>query len=180
MMLTVTHKCFYYEVTIRPSKILLALTLFTHLYFSLLVICLTATATSGRSYWVSQSMDRICCPGVVCLLRHRNGEAALWCPDGDMASCLRVPLHTQHPWFPGVMLTSSTWHSAVRAESQGSLPKMVRCVYLQVLRFEPHPAFHPSELSLKFSLLNTSLWNESNYSPQLTVVYYLVLVKIKA
>ena len=69
-----------------------------------------------------------------------------------------LALHTWHPGFPGVMLSSSMWHSALTAGSQSDLPKIGHGhVCLHMLSFEGFPRGASGKESVSRSVVSDSL-----------------------
>ena len=69
-----------------------------------------------------------------------------------------LPLHTWHPGFPRVMLTSSTWHPALTDGSQSDLPRTGHAhVYLHMLSFEGFSGGASGKESVNRSVVSVSL-----------------------
>ena len=105
-------------------------------------------------------MDRIWWPGKCSylLLRHRDGEVTLSDMMKTWVHVSGLPLHTWHPGFPGVMLTSSMRHSALIAGSQSDLPKIGHGhVCLHMLSFEGFPHGASGKESVSHSVVSYSL-----------------------
>ena len=125
------------------------------------MVCLIVIIINVCSYHVSQSMDRIWWPGKCSylLLRHRDGEVTLSDMMKTWVHVSGLPLHTWHPGFPGVMLTSSMRHSALIAGSQSDLPKIGHGhVCLHMLSFEGFPHGASGKESVSHSVVSYSLW----------------------
>ena len=105
-------------------------------------------------------MDRIWWPGKCSylLLRHRDGEVTFSDIMQTWVHVSGLPLHTWHPGFPGVMLTSSMWHSALTAGSQSDLPKVGHGhVCLHMLSSEGFPRGASGKESVSRSVVSYSL-----------------------
>lgn len=127
-MFTMTLYCFSYEIIIRPSE---KSTPFYIIHSFLFLLTCSDLSHSNRHKCLfllsipKHGQDLVA--GVVCLLtsvaqKWRRFALVARCGQG---SCLRAPLHTPHPGFPGVMLTSlSAWHSALIAGFLSDLPQL--------------------------------------------------------
>ena len=96
------------------------------------MVCLIAIAINVYSYRVSQSMGGIWWPEKCAyfLLRHRDGEVTFSDMVRTWVHVSGLPLHTWHPGFLGVMLTSSTRHPALTEGSQSDLPRTVMRMFI--------------------------------------------------
>lgn len=126
--------------------------IFTHFYFSLLVlICLLTIIIHvllayPKAAWTRSGGQRQC---AYLSQRHRNGDIARQWHDEDMSPCLRAPPTLTACWFSW---GDAAWHSPLGAGFQRDLLTYVGYVHLQMLSFELHLIY----VSLKFSFVKPS------------------------